>query len=433
LKYPYSQASISQQFILENLSRKYKLPDKKVIQLGLSAFQGGWFETIKKGTYENVSLYDINSAYPDIIRQLPALDNGIWIKNECYDPDAVISLFKVSLKCNSDLKISPVKYFHPKLKRLIYPVGNFETVYINKKEYEAIQEFYKIKIMVAYHFKTKDIERPFSSIETLYNKRVNMKKTKSGNQMMVKIAINGCYGKYIQLIKDYKDLVIKDGKHMNQLLKSKNVKIEDDYIRPDGQLMVRTYEGFKAGLMFNPIYAQEITADTRMKIFNALKNIQDDIINIATDGIMTTKKPKNIKIDKYELGAWDYEIKNKTITVLGSGMYTYPKDNRYVVKFRGFDSKINLNQMLHDNKNKDIINISLNRPLKMKKLYRLKSYQSSKNVVLQHKDIMQNMNLFTNQIKSVNINFDIKRNWDRKFKNCNDILKNQIDSKPINI
>lgn len=422
----YSQASISQQKTLELLRRKHLPVDDSIIQIALNCYNGGRFETMQRGFFENAKIIDINSAYPNQMYKLPDLDSGKWIKDKSYHSNSLISMFHISVKLShNDLLISPLKYQDK--KKLYYPIGKFKSMYINKSEYDIIHEYTpNIKILHAVHYFNDYPEQPFAFIKKYYDKRVYMKKTKTGNERMIKICINGAYGKTIQLIPVFEDIIIPDDLVKQSIAKYNN-EIDDIYIDDLGQLKFRIKSKFQAGNLFNPVYANEITANTRCQLFNACKDYQDDVIGFATDSISYIGNRIKVKIDKYKLGYWGYEMKNERLLCLGSGVYHRFDINKS--KLRGFDTKYNLYNLLKENKLSDEITINLKKLVKLKYLNKLKDYKDMK--YQNDKDKFKNLNLFTYMPKSININFDNKRLWDRDFVNCEDVLNNNIQSKPI--
>ena len=46
---------------------------------------------------------------------------------------------------------------------------------------------------------------------------------------------------------------------------------------------------------------------------------------------------------------------------------------------------------------------------------------------------LEDINSFVKINRDLNINFDKKRDWNRDFKNCEDVLTNIIDSKPLSV
>jgi len=391
-KYLYSQASFSQQYFLENMHRDYKNQSNAIYDFALKSYNGGRFEILKRGTYDAVRTYDIRSAYPSENIDIPALDTGTWKRNKIYDETALISLLKVEVEGYSH--ISPMKAENRTM--IYYPIGK-RILHINKKEYETLKLYnYKVKVLDGYNYYEDNPEYPFTFLNKFYDEKERLGKTHN-NYMFYKIIINGFYGKTIQL--HSQDEIIEDNEEQTQISKIDN--------------KIFTEKKFKAGLLFNPIVAQEITGNTRSKLLNAVVDIQKDVIGFATDSITSLTKP-NIKIGK-KLGEWDAEkTGSKRYTCLGSGDSFYEGEN---MKFRGFGTGYNPNEVIKGNKS--LITLPIKRAIKLKATFRTIE-----------KDVNK-FNLILDGEKSLNLNFDKKRIWLDKFNNANEVYTKQIESKPI--
>jgi len=396
----YSHASLSQQYFLENTPREMYLPPYSVSQFALNSYFGGRFEVMQKGMYDKVRTYDIRSAYPKVNADIPALDKGKWIRSDKKEHNALISLYKIRVEGVS--KISPLKYENK--QNIIFPTGRIVT-YVNKQELKTIELYnYKYKILDGYHYYDKKPEYPFKFLEKFFYEKERLGK-KHNNYMFYKIIINGFYGKTIQLNKHYEiDDVGKE-------------PIENIFVK-DGKLKyVNTM--FKAGVLFNPVVAQEITGNTKSMLLNAVVDQQDSVISFATDSIMTRKRP-NIKIG-HKLGEWNDETpkNNPKFTVIGSGVYFYENSK---TRFRGFGKQLNISNMtniwLYNYMDK-MMPINILKSQKLKQTFKRKELD------------LNNFNVISNDIKELNINFDRKRLWNDKFNNLDEIYTKQIDSKPL--
>lgn len=406
-KYFYSQASFSQQYFLENINHSMYLPKKKILDYAMKSYQGGRFEVIKRGHFERSHIYDIKSAYPEQNVKVPDLSNGTWKETNEYDAESLVSLYKVDTNIY-DIPISPAK-FQLKDSLLTYPIGKFKDMYINKKEYECIVGMgFKVKIKKGFHYFDKDPIYPYKFLKDFYNMKEQYKNDGQKELSWIpKIIINGFYGKTIQVIdtddytrtfrgdKDLKDVFIVD-----------NQKIYN-------------YKRFTAGKIFNPIVANEITANTRVKLFESCIKHMDNVIGFQTDSIITDKKLPLKFGDK--LGDWEVEKENERMIIIGSGVYQLLGENPKI-RMRGFGKKIDLHDKLKENMNKSLIDVKLTRNNKLKKTMKLK---------LSDEEKMEKFNLILDEIRQININFDRKRKWDRNFDNCKDVLESQINSKPL--
>ena len=289
---------------------------------------------------------------------------------------------------------------------MIYPIGKFKDIYINKKEYETIKNIgFNINIIDAWHYFDKEPEYPFLFLKDFYDLKEKLKKEKNQELSWIpKIILNGFYGKTIQMNKSL--IYTKEFKGNENLMDM--ILIKDTYIYE--------YQKFISGKLFNPIVANEITANTRNKLFQSCFKYQNNIIGFQTDSIITDKKiPLNIGEN---LGDWEIEKEDKRMIILGSGIYQTIEDEQPKIKFRGFGKQINIYDMLKNN------NLSID----IKKNYKFKSVMKLR--MNEHKKL-ELLNQILPDKKIINLNFDKKRLWDRDFKNSEDVLKNKIESKPI--
>ena len=420
----YSGASISRQLVLQNLNKKYlNLPSLKFMDYALKSYNAGRFEILKKGYFKSMIERDINSAYPYEIANLLSCD-GLYKYNKEYEPESTHSFLNCDVKI-SECYLSPLRFQLPSSKKeqygnfgtnlIIYPSGSFKNVYLTKTEYETIlNSGFDITVNHACHLFNSEPEKPFEYIDKLYYYRKEIQKSDKDLSDTIKVGLNGIYGTFININKESGLTKIED-------------EYTEDFIIIDNEIYF-TKNKTIAGNMFNPVWAAEICANVRCKIYNDFKKYEDRIICIATDGVKLTK---DIPIkESNKLGEYDKSSFNEGI-LIGSGVYQFGDKT----KFRGFDSKLNLKDLLLENKDKKIINTVVNRVLGLKPSVNNITVDllDEHNNIIKKKLNIDDINLFVKINRSLNINFDHKRIWDRNFTDCNDILTSIIDSKPIHL
>ena len=424
----YSGASISRQLVLQNLNDTYlQIPSLKFMDMALKAYNAGRFEILKRGYFNTMIERDINSAYPYEIANLYET-SGTYIYNSEYEPDSIHSFFNCDLEIY-DCNYSPFKYQLPAKKAemmkltsknlptdlLIYPTGKFKNQYLSKSDYETIYNLgYPIKINFAAHIINSDAVKPFEYVEKLYyyRKKVQENDKELGNT--IKRALNSIYGTFINV-------------NDNRQLSETETEYTKDFTVIDNKVWFSNNK-LEAGNMFNPVFATEICSNVRNKLYNDFYRYEDKIICIATDGIKLISDV-NIK-ESNKLGGYD-KSKMTNGLLIGSGVYQFGE----FAKFRGFDTKLNLFDLLNEHKNTDIVQSVINRVINLKYAYRnnyIKLVNDDGEVYKKHLTL-DDINLFVKINRDLNINFDKKRVWNRNFKNCGDALKNSIDSKPIHL
>lgn len=398
---PFSSASYTQDYFKNEI--RESLPSRKVNDLFHNAYRGGRFEVLKRGYFQNVLMYDINSAYPDEICRLKEFSN--YTKMKCvpaYFEDADYSVYHIEVDFDRE-KLSPLVY--PQGLRLIYPVGKYD-VWVTKSEYEAL-DFAEKKILFALHIFMDDEGKttfPFKEkMEWLY-----YMKQKSNNKEAYKVILNGLYGKLAQRILRW--VSVKQFESMKP-----KEEIIDCYKDWEGN----EYLQFEDMRRSNFIYASEITARCRMKMYGVAEPFCGDIIAIQTDSIISTNNlplPLSDKMGDWHVEKWD------ELYMIGCGVYFYRKGNKWYSKNRGFKMegksvKDRLGKILKSNR----VEVG----------YEVSSKLSIRQARIQHTEWLAN--IIGTEERIVNINMDRKREWDRDWTSGQDILKGNIESKPIKI
>lgn len=414
-----SKATIARQYVLENLKKKLDLPDYGLLQASLDCFHAGHIETMTMGSFENIYNADINSAYPYAMSQLPSTE-GIYLRNRNYEPDAIYSYYKIIIDYHNDFS-SPLWF--AKGANNYHANGLFNT-WITKPEYEfLISSGFNPIIEKAYHLKkTSQTIKPFENlINDLYERRMQAKREKDPIEKVIKVILNSMYGVTINTVLKYEES-------------------EDDtdiWIVNAYNEIVNYQKTFKATNMYNPLFATQITALTRMKIFNDFKKYFKDINAISTDGIYLKRNPNSIKVSD-GLGNYSLDKINKYI-LLGSGRYfSLDKDNKVEnshSRFRGIS--INPTQMygaMDINRDKKNIEVNKTKVIKLKESQKNSNYYklSFSSFPLQQCNQKDLFNTFQTTQKKINF-FEQRRKWFGEFETIQDIFDIQLTSRPYNI
>lgn len=253
-------------------------------RLANDAYYGGRFETTGAGPIQGpVYQYDINSAYPSILRTLPCLTHGSWRR--------------IRELPDSGLWFGQIYFNHP-TARLLYnfPVrtkeGNIfypregNGVYWSTEIEAAVRAGSRISFATGWLYEPHCECRWFDFIDDYYARRLALGKSNKGT--VLKLAGNSIYGKLAQSI---------------------------------------GYAPYA-----NPIWAGLITAGCRAKIIDAYSLAPDHTYMIATDGIFTgVKLDLNVSTD---LGDWEETVHEDGIFIVQPGIY-YVSDGD--VKTRGVE------------------------------------------------------------------------------------------------
>lgn len=391
-KRPFSKGKLAEEYFLKycNIPTINNLitPDgKKIIEFAYKSFFGGRFELIKKGYFPKVYCYDIKSAYPAQMKDLIdfSVDKGTWKRSTTkINPDAFEGWYRVNITSN-EISVAPIVH---KINNInIYPNGKFNQ-YLLKSEIEFIRENFdnvSIKIVSGVEFFPKEYVYPFKEeVEKLY--RWKDKETDEDIKHVVKIILNSIYGKTIQI--------------------SQN-------------------ETNEIGNLFNPMYASIITSGTRKKLLELALQKPESIIMFSTDGLHTTEPLKTP--NKPKLGEFAVELEGGEGVYLMSDVYNVWTNNKVKNKIRGFnmgsakdfDSETTYLKDILETMNGKTYQYKSNRPIHL-----------GESLIHNKKYTKENINIWEEINREININGDLKRIWDKDFKNGKETLKISIDSLP---
>lgn len=342
--------------------------DKGLLDYAMLSYNGGKFEVTEKGV-DDYWEYDINSAYPYEIANLLDISNAEVIKSDKYQRRCDYGF----LLCEMSI---PVNLYHPvAIKRNgvnVYPSGCFQKV-ITKQEYDYFrQNGIKPTILQGYWLNINKPVFPFrEAINHLYTLKSSLKGTDDKiTYHLVKILLNSLYGKFCQLIDN------------------------------GGKL--------RASGCWNPIYASIITANTRIKV-SKMQQQYPSIVATFTDSIISTT-PLPIESNT-QLGEFAPASTGKGV-IVGSGVYQIGEK----VKFRGFEGKFNLMELLSSSDK--TIDIETVRPYTWRE-------------TIFHNWDKDLINRFTPAEKSITPNFDSKRIWLDDYTSFKEVLQRKVESLPL--
>jgi len=442
LKDFYSPASIGKALIRLNLKSPMQFHETDSEQyMAYNSYAGGRFEVIKRGNFSDYPVYmpDINSAYPYQLSRLME-SSGSISRNKRYEDDATYSFFECDFKI-PECVISPVKMWMDSLHVLGYPQGNFKKVFVTKGEFEILNKMGLNPVITeARHIFNENGIKPFRWIEKIYLKRLALKDAGDNRELILKLAMNSIYGCMWQHLLKWErrkdatleELNTEDFEEISyciscgyELSDSECVGDENNQcprcLKEDTIHIEFRCKKYYSGQFFNPVYASEITARTRCRIFlDAMAQHEGkDTVMFATDAICFDKKPSL----KYSRKLGDYSIPDKKMHafILGSGIYSFYDDEGNIIpnkqKFRGGISKMDVRKMADINRITDECDFSRHSPMKLK----------------ESKRRFQDLNIFKEKDKKLRVNFDETRIWDWRPKTFRDLLENVIESRPLTI
>lgn len=375
----------------------------EALRLAYESYSGGIFACWKRGR-GYFYLYDICSAYPEAIANLIDLRDAAFVREPRYMEHSTYGWYRCEVTIQEDI-------YHPLAVRQrginYYPIGTFEKC-MTKPEYEYLvfDLGVDVRIKDGWHCYCKRNDRKpfFDEIHRLYDLKEEMKERgeKGMRYAGVKILMNSFYGKFMQLTPVLPPDLLE--------LLAHGVLTEDQILDDEERAKLIEY---KAGRLWNPFYSSYITALVRLKVLKICNRIPGHAVAVATDSIISTLPLEDYLTIGSGLGEWSKEVEGEGL-VIGSGVYQVGK----VKKFRGFTAKTDF--LTYDGDlSSDKIQINAERPYSWKEvLFRgmPKDY----------------INRFHFENRSLDINFETRRSWERKWKDIEDMLMSPLmDSYPL--
>jgi hypothetical protein len=351
---------------------------KRLYQHALNAYHAGYNETLKLGLIKKHFTYDLNSAYPSIMRNMLNPKGRVSTIPE-YLPDATYSMFKVSVSLDPDTMLSPL--FIPYRSKNYHPYGENIEIWVNKDEYELLETISTdLKIIEASHIRSKHsygndddyIFREF--IDMLYKGRLEAKKDHNDIlQHGLKILMNSLYGSFINVNNGYKFATTETP---NEL------KAAVEYIDENGiQCVLEKVK--RGGSIFCPPVAMNITAGTRKLLFDKMKGHEKKIVKIATDGFVTTKKIHSIKPGT-GLGEYSLELGEGDLLSFGGSRFLSRDKDKFIddqiSRMRGITQKASiLNALFEENPDHYVFNVKETHVVTLKDSLYIKKYRNRLN------------------------------------------------------
>jgi hypothetical protein len=249
---------------------------RSVLEAARDSYYGGWFEILRHGHIPGQSHeYDINSAYPHAIAQLPCLLHGQWVRDHT---DSPWTLVQATVE-GSDTYCGAMPH-REKDGRVLRPHKTSGWHWASELlAADRAGLISSIRTRKRFTYVPCDCPPPFrDEMLWLYQKRLEEGKN-TPNGKAYKLVYNSAYGKMAQSIGMPK--------------------------------------------YANPLYASLITSHCRSMILNAIATHPRrtaDLLMVATDGVYFRTPHPGLDIDPQRLGAWDHSVKDN-LTLFMPGVY----------------------------------------------------------------------------------------------------------------
>lgn len=250
----------------------------EVQDLAYRSYFGGRFEMTKRGFIGKAFLYDINSAYPFAITQIPDLEHGKWIRRKSIHEKAKLGFFEILADVPDDTYIPPFPFRVN--NEIVFPTGKFFT-YCTLAELQACKNPHWYKILNSWQFVPENHAYPYAEfIQEMYQKRLKLKQNGDAMQLPLKIILNSIYG--------------KTGQKVNRII----------------------------GNLFNPVIFSFITGFARAQLYSFVveNNLVRDVVAFATDSVCVKK---DLGIDSNRLGEFHLDKSANDVYYLQNGLYRF--------------------------------------------------------------------------------------------------------------
>lgn len=271
-----------------------------------SAYFGGRFEVCKTGRRKKTLYeYDVNSAYPWALQDVPSMAGGTWETVEGFvNPGTDFVLYHVHFLGTNDNLTRPFPLPH-RLENgnVVFP-RDTSGWYWGPEVFTAQKYVEKYGgVLIVTHsmvFTPATDVKPFEFIKPLFDKRRALKAAGDGAHVGIKLGLNSMYGKLAQQVG-----------------------------------WTETKEGLRLPPYHQLEWAGYVTSRCRAAVFGAVLQDLDSVVAFETDAMFTTKRLSVIQ--GADLGEWEYTVFTDMI-YLQSGTYfakTFAGED--VDKSRGVD------------------------------------------------------------------------------------------------
>ena len=272
------------------------------------AYAGGRFEVVRFGHVDAPAYeYDINSAYPAALRDVPSLSLGRW-KHVPDDPGhQPYAMYHVDFDGESvDWSLPFPLFRRSAMGNISYPQrvrGWYWSpeVAVARRWCELTGATMRVEEAWVYE-EDNDAVRPFGFVDGLYLKRAALKRGGDGAHVGIKLALNSLYGKLAQQV---------------------------------GWEPARNNKPLRLPPFHQLEWAGYVTSHARSQVLQASLSSLDSIIAYETDAVFSSS-PLRVPIGS-ALGEWE-ATEFTSLTYLQSGLYFGTlADGTEVAKTRGVD------------------------------------------------------------------------------------------------
>lgn len=333
-------------YLSENFFAKdwdlYKL-DKKKYNFVASGYYGGKVDVFQTYVYSQnseINYYDVNSLYPFAMLNYMPEGEGTWVNLDINSFNDFFGFVDITIESPSNIHIPILPYRFE--DSLYFPKGTFRGVHFSEEIKYALSCGYRIKeIHNALSFnKRHGVFEKY--VHTFYEKKKEEAKTRGGLYYIIKLLLNGLYGKFGMRHIDSEYKVVSPQEYIEYskfysidgvlelknafLIKIKGQPNEVANIIPN--FFYRKATEAPKLLIWNkdersPVHVSAAIASySRIVLDKCIRILgEENICYVDTDGVITTKKLPDSEIHQNMLGKWKLEGVFKEFYSFGPKMY----------------------------------------------------------------------------------------------------------------
>lgn len=277
----YGPGAVAKYWLKKKNIKPPKIDDPVLAKALNSAYYGGRFEQVSLGHIKDIYEYDIHSAYPSVMADMPYFTNWRHVKE--YEPLHPYSIWYVEFDLRDDTSSKNHAFLPLPMRskdgRICFPLVG-KGWYWHSELQNVLRFFPSAKITFHEGYIATGRDRPFAWVAEVYDERRRLKDLGNLSQYALKVGLNSLYGKCAQRV----------GKN--------------EY--------------------FSIAWAGYITSTTRAKLARAgYENGSKKIIGFATDALFSTEK-LDLPISE-KLGDWE-ESHFDSGTFFQSGIYRLERE-----------------------------------------------------------------------------------------------------------
>lgn len=440
-KHLYSPGNIAKNF-WRSTGIKDIAPQGECAEFIAKGYYGARIEVLRRGFFSDLVIDDIKSAYPAAMSHLPNFAKAVYKFSDKIESPYFFAEVKVFDK-PGHFHLLP---YRTEENVLIFPRYSGQTTVISCFEHDLYKRLNLGKLQIV------RVCNIFVGKNLPYRKHINKlfagRKESALKSLAFKLVLNSSYGIKAEKISDIEAVSFFRGYRQRLSVYERtladNFKIllsrkcahalrfwekacNCRYCKAASKISRKRYwrgenlfeygnrffySRSKPGKHSNLAIAALITAYVRCQVFLRMRRHPKTVVGVFTDSLLYTGKPDAQTSSK--LGKWERKYIGKSF-VIGAGIY----ETRDETKTRGFRWKKKLSGLLRKSRG-----TSIHIPQNMR--------VSIGQVVRQGVEDF-NFNEILSSSRTIDLNFDTKRIWERDFLNGRDVLTNSITSNPISL